>query len=351
MVDMKLEALTKHFGEHLAVDALNMDIREGELCVFVGPSGCGKTTTLRMIAGFELPTSGEIRFGDKPIASLVPEKRNIGLVFQNYALFPHMTVAENVAFGLEMRKVAKTERAERVDAILDRMQLGALRDRYPRQLSGGQQQRVALARALATNPDVLLLDEPLANLDAKLRVEMRDYIKGLQQDLRITTIFVTHDQSEAMAIADRIAIMLDGVLQQFASPEVIYRRPANIKVAHFIGLTNVVSGQVVSRTGNTCAVATELGQLDSEAPGDMAVGAKVMLTIRPESFSFVAQAGPNCLSGRVVSSSYLGNILDYRIAVSPDQTLRVQAAPSERHAVGDEVTVRFSADECWLIAA
>lgn len=351
MVDMKLEALSKRFDEHTAVESLNMDIREGEMCVFVGPSGCGKTTTLRMIAGFESPTSGEIRFGDKQITHLVPEKRNIGLVFQNYALFPHMKAAENVSFGLEMRSVGKVERASRIDAILEKMQLGSLRDRYPRQLSGGQQQRVALARALVTNPDVLLLDEPLANLDAKLRVEMRGYIRSLQQDLRITTIFVTHDQGEAMAIADRIAIMLDGVLQQFDSPETIYRRPANIKVANFIGLTNVVSGRVVARSGNTCNVATEFGTLASEAPDDLAPGSEVLVTIRPESLSFTGQEGPNTLSGIVTSRTYLGNTLDYVVEVSSSYKLRIQSAPSESHAVGERVTVRFSADESWLIAA
>jgi len=348
---MKLEALSKRFDEHTAVESLDMDIREGEMCVFVGPSGCGKTTTLRMIAGFESPTGGEIRFGGRQITHLVPEKRNIGLVFQNYALFPHMKVAENVSFGLEMRSVKKAERAPRVDAILEKMQLESLRDRYPRQLSGGQQQRVALARALVTNPDVLLLDEPLANLDAKLRVEMRGYIRSLQQDLSITTIFVTHDQGEAMAIADRIAIMLDGVLQQFDSPEMIYRRPANIKVANFIGLTNVVAGRVLARSGSTCSVATEFGTLESEAPDELAPGSEVLVTIRPESLSFTGQDGPNTLSGTVTASTYLGNTLDYVVEVSPSHTLRIQSAPSERHAVGERVTVRFSADESWLIAA
>src|SRR4029450_1820108 len=229
-----LTGLTKRFGSVVAVDDLNLGVHNGELVALLGPSGCGKTTTLRLIAGFELPDAGEIDFDDRRVTELQPERRHIEIVFQNYALFPHMTVAQNVAFGLEMRKEPALAIRSRVATTLAKVQLTGLEGRYPRQLSGGQQQRAALARALVVVPDVLLLDEPLANLDAKLRGEMRFYVRWVEQEIGISTIYVTHDQAEAMVIADRIAVMFNGRIHQLAAPQEIYYRPRTWMVAAFV---------------------------------------------------------------------------------------------------------------------
>ncbi|MGE8635571.1 MAG: ABC transporter ATP-binding protein, partial [Achromobacter piechaudii] len=243
MAKVSIENIRKQFGAAVAVSDFSLEIAEGELVTFLGPSGCGKTTTLRMIAGFITPTSGRIRIGDTDVTRLPVHKRDTGMVFQRYALFPHMTVAENVAFGLEMHKVPKSERDAKIRRVLDMVRMTELRDRYPRQLSGGQQQRVAIARALAIEPKVFLLDEPLSNLDAKLRLEVREEIRSLQQRLGLTTVFVTHDQEEALAIADRMAIMHDGIVQQVGAPSTLYERPANLFVADFLGKMNVFTGK------------------------------------------------------------------------------------------------------------
>src|SRR5215813_9214642 len=247
MSRLTITELTKLYGPHPAVQDLGLDVAQGEFVSLLGPSGCGKTTTLRCVAGLEIPTAGRIRFGDHDVTRLPPEKRNIGMVFQNYALFPHMQVAENVAFGLEMRGHAGGEVRRKVEAVLDMVQLGGLQARHPRQLSGGQQQRVALARALVVEPALLLLDEPLANLDAKLRDEMRVFIRSLQQRIGITTLYVTHDQAEAMIMSDRIVVMFEGRIHQAGTPQDIYDRPATTAVAKFIGQANLFAGEVVAR--------------------------------------------------------------------------------------------------------
>lgn len=350
LTGISLKGLVKEFGEATAVADLNLEIEDGELCVFVGPSGCGKTTTLRMIAGFEAPSAGDIRFGGRLVTEMAPEARNIGIVFQNYALFPHMDVFHNVSFGLQMRRVPKVETEERVKSILDKMQLGHLGARYPRQLSGGQQQRTALARALVTNPEVLLLDEPLANLDAKLREEMRIYIRDLQQDLGITTIFVTHDQSEAMAIADRIAIMLDGVLQQYDVPEVLYRHPANLHAGTFIGHTNILRGKVINLESRVCTIATQYGDFRAAAAEGLKVGQEGCLSIRPESLHLTNCGTDNSLTGVVHTKTYLGTMLHYEVEIAPNEFVRVQAPPAELHSEGDSVTMRFSTGDAWALA-
>jgi ABC-type Fe3+/spermidine/putrescine transport system ATPase subunit len=344
MARIRLHELTKRFGRVVAVDRLTLEIREGELITLLGPSGCGKTTTLRIIGGFERPDSGEVFFGDRAITGLPPEKRNIGIVFQNYALFPHLTVTQNVAFGLEVRGVPRAEIASRVAAILDKVQLGGLGDRYAHQLSGGQQQRTALARALVINPQVLLLDEPLANLDAKLREEMRFYIRELQREFGITTVYVTHDQAEAMVLADRIVVMRDGLLQQVGAPAEIYRRPATPWVADFIGLSNFVHGRVVGRQHDSLMVQTPVGTF---ATSGQTTDGPVLIVLRPEVLHFSGQH-PNRLRGVVRERAFLGNLFDYRVDCGPYR-LRVQADPSRQFEPGDTVDLTFASGDAWTV--
>lgn len=349
MASIALRNLTKRFGSVTAVKNLNLVLQEGEMIAFLGPSGCGKTTTLRMIAGFEIPTEGEILFGQNPVTNLMPEKRNIGMVFQNYALFPHMTVEQNISFGLEMRKVTPADMRQRVAEILKKAQLDHLGHRYPRQVSGGQQQRTALARALVINPNVLLLDEPLANLDAKLREEMRFYIRSLQREFGITTVYVTHDQAEAMVLADRVAVMMNGALHQVGAPEEIYRRPNSRAVAEFIGLTNFIAGSVERRSGAELQVRTRVGVLSASGPDSLLTGSQVLLSVRPESLKFTDAEGDNTLGGVVTDRAYLGHLIDYRVEVAEDLVVRVQSAPSHAVAPGDRVRLQFSAGEVWTV--
>ncbi len=245
MAFLTLDRLTKHFGSHAAVDGQSLEVEKGEFVSLLGPSGCGKTTTLQMIAGFVEPSGGAIRIEGRDLLAVKPAKRGLGIVFQSYALFPHMSVAENVAFGLEMQGVAKAERTKRVGETLELVGLGAFAGRYPRQMSGGQQQRVALARALVIKPQILLLDEPLSNLDAKLREEMQIELRQIQRTVGTTTILVTHDQAEAMALSDRIVVMNKGRAEQVAAPHEAYERPATPFVANFLGKTNLVDGKAI----------------------------------------------------------------------------------------------------------
>ena len=249
-VNIKIRDAVKKYGDNTIISDLSLDIKEGEFFTLLGPSGCGKTTLLRMIAGFNSIEGGDFYFGDTRINDMDPAKRNIGMVFQNYAIFPNMTVENNVAFGLKNRKLPKEEIASKTDQFLKLMKIDEYRDRMPERLSGGQQQRVALARALAITPDVLLMDEPLSNLDAKLRVEMRTVIKQIQNEVGITTVYVTHDQEEAMAVSDRIAVMNNGDIQQIGTPKILYQRPANLFVATFIGHTNVIDGELKIENGD-----------------------------------------------------------------------------------------------------
>ena len=248
-VNIKIRDAVKKYGDNTIISDLSLDIKEGEFFTLLGPSGCGKTTLLRMIAGFNSIEGGDFYFGETRINDMDPAKRNIGMVFQNYAIFPNMTVEKNVAFGLKNRKLPSDEIASKTDQFLKLMKIDEYRDRMPERLSGGQQQRVALARALAITPDVLLMDEPLSNLDAKLRVEMRTVIKQIQNDVGITTVYVTHDQEEAMAVSDRIAVMNAGDIQQIGTPKILYQRPANLFVATFIGHTNVIDAKLKEKDG------------------------------------------------------------------------------------------------------
>jgi putative spermidine/putrescine transport system ATP-binding protein len=360
MSSIRLSSLTKSFGPLVAVNNLDLELQQGELVAFLGPSGCGKTTTLRMIAGFERADSGEIYLGGREVTDLPPERRDAGMVFQNYALFPHLTVFENVAFGLQMRKIRKADIAKRVEDIFAKVQLTGMEERYPRQLSGGQQQRTALARALVYNPTVLLLDEPLANLDAKLREEMRFYIRNLQQELGITTVYVTHDQAEALVLADRVAVMRGGILQQIDVPEEIYRRPRNAWVADFVGIANLIAGKVVDHSNGVYVVDTGVGTLRGIAGEPKTPGTDVVVNVRPESLRLQSLrgtsepdgiGGANHLTGVVVDRAYLGNLADYRVRVGSDTTLRVQAEPFPVFNVDDEVGLSFTSDQAWIIGA
>ncbi len=276
---LKFESLTKKFGDFVAVRDMSLDIEKGEFISLLGPSGCGKTTTLQMVAGLLTPTSGKISLDGKDITETPPNERGLGIVFQTYALFPHMTAIENVSFGLEMRGVAKAERIERASNALEQVKLGQFMNRYPKQMSGGQRQRVALARALVIGPPVLLLDEPLSNLDAKLREEMRLELRILQQDIGVTTVLVTHDQEEALSMSDRIVVMKQGDISQIAAPLELYERPTNTFVSDFVGKTNLLKGEVTDN--NQVSVNGIKFEVDTKMHKQ---GTRIDLSIRPEKF-------------------------------------------------------------------
>ena len=285
MTRVRCEQITKRFGDTVALDAINLDVAPGELFFLLGPSGCGKSTLLRLIAGLLAPTSGRIRFDDRDVTALGTEQRNAVMCFQSYALWPHLTVRENVRFGLDVRGLGRAEQRERVDEVLRLVQMSAYAARKPNELSGGQQQRVALARALVVTPACLLLDEPLSNLDARLRLEMRGEIRRICKDTGVTTIYVTHEQKEALSIADRVAILDRGRIEQIGAPRDVYLRPASRFVAGFIGETNLLAARVVRRDGASVELSTPLGPLTSTAlpEGPLAAGDEVTLSIRPES--------------------------------------------------------------------
>ena len=356
MVYVKLENLEKSFGSVIAVDNISLTIEESEFFTILGPSGCGKTTTLRMIAGFYKPDKGKIYFNDKEIHRLPPEKRNTGMVFQNYALWPHMTVSKNVAFGLEMRKFPKEEIGSRVKTALDLVDLEGLGDRTPDQLSGGQQQRVALARALVIEPDVLLLDEPLSNLDAKLRVEMRTEIKKLQKNLGITTIYVTHDQKEALSVSDRLAVMGKGKFEQVGKPLEIYTKPSNKFVASFIGLINLFNGTVSKIRKDNVWIRTNEGlDIIANPLERVKEGMKVLLAVRPEhvevhSQDFVSSKG-NLVKGIVESVEYLGDLARYNVKTKYQTINADQYSPSVEKSfkLDESVIAYFGKEDVHLI--
>lgn len=319
-------SLTKMFGEVKAVDNVSLLIKEGEFMILLGPSGSGKTTLLLMVAGFHAPTSGEIYIGGKSVTFVHPNKRNIGMVFQNYALFPHMNVYDNIAFSLKVRKIAQGEIESKVKKSLELVKLEGYEWRYPNQLSGGQQQRVALARALVYNPRVLLMDEPLGALDKKLREYMQLEIKRIQENLNITIIYVTHDQEEALTISDEIAIMNQGNLEQVGTPEELYEQPANKFVADFIGESNFISGKVFDIEESTCIVVTDNG-LRIRAPviNGIVLGRQVELAIRPERIFFLDEnrSLSEPLRGIVEEKIYIGEFLKYIVRVGSEQLLTI----------------------------
>ena len=360
MTHLELVGLTKRFGDVVSVDAISIAVERGEFVCLLGPSGCGKTTTLRMIAGFLEPDGGEIRVGGKVVSApgsvIPPERRNMGMIFQSYAVWPHMTVHQNVAYGLKMQKTPAAERDQRTDAMLKAARLGDYAKRYPAELSGGQQQRVALARALAPSPDILLLDEPLSNLDANLRGDMRFEIRRLHEEFRNTSIYVTHDQVEAMTMADRIVVMNAGKIEQIGAPEDVYERPRSRFVARFIGASNVIDakhleGQRVQVGDHTL----DIGQGEFAGPGrDMS------FCVKTHDLEIVRGAvhGGNFVPGIVRSQAYLGSHRDYIVGLVPTvldgavaQEVLIAAPASLDVSPGSQVKVRFKPERCRGLAS
>jgi len=349
MVRVRLINLSKSYGRVKAVDKVSLEVEDGELFTLLGPSGCGKTTTLRLIAGFEFPDEGRILFGDEDVTLKKPYERETAMVFQNYALWPHMTVFDNIAYGLKVRKMRKEEIIERVERVLDLVRLRGLEDRYPTQLSGGQQQRVALARALVVEPKVLLLDEPLSNLDAKLRIEMREEIKRLQRKLGITTIYVTHDQEEAMSISDRIAVMNKGRILQVGTPQEIYFRPRNIFTATFIGKSTILEGRLeridppTIRIGDV--IKLEFTPVSSDFYEEARVGDSVIVVIKPEFFSQEPlDTACNVIDGVVELVMFIGPFIQVRVRVG-DTYVTAYLKPEARVKPSDKIRLYLPVDK------
>ena len=350
VASVELRNVRKAYGRLVVADGIDLTINHGELVCLLGPSGCGKTTTLRLIAGFIVPDSGEILVGGQrlsgPGQALPPERRNMSMIFQSYALWPHMTVAENVAYGLTLRRQPKAEIARKVAAMLAVAKLSNLADRYPGELSGGQQQRVALARALAVEPETLLLDEPLSNLDTNLREEMRFEIRRLHDEFRYTTVYVTHDQLEAMTAADRIVVMQHGQIEQIGTPEDIFLRPVSEFVARFIGGTNILRGATLGDMISTGPLRVRWGR------GETGGGPEAAISIRPHEVELTAapQTGANCFPATVLRHTFTGTQRDYLLDLGADIQLRVTTGLDQHFAQGDQVGVRLPPQHCRALA-
>jgi putative spermidine/putrescine transport system ATP-binding protein len=349
------ESVQKSYdGETLVVKDLNLGIGRGEFLTMLGPSGSGKTTCLMMLAGFETATHGDITLGGRPINNIPPHKRGIGMVFQNYALFPHMTVGENLAFPLEVRKMSKSEIDAKVKRALDMVQMGDFAGRRPAQLSGGQQQRIALARALVFEPELVLMDEPLGALDKQLREHMQFEIKHLHERLGVTVVYVTHDQSEALTMSDRIAVFNDGKIQQLASPPTLYEKPDNAFVAQFIGENNQLLGKVTAIEGGRARVAIKGGEVGALAVRCGEVGERTMLSIRPERVVLNAQPDQNPMHGKVLELIYLGDHIRCRLHVADSDEFVVKVPNSHELSalqVGAETTIGWHTDDCRALEA
>ncbi len=346
MTQVKLSGLTKIFDAKNppAVDQLDLDIESGKLTALLGPSGCGKTTTMKMIAGLLRPTSGDILFDGDSILSIKPEERGAVMVFQNYLLFPYMSIADNIGFGLKMRKVNKKEIRSRVTDMLDLVQLPGFEDRKPNQLSGGQQQRIALARALIVEPNVLLLDEPLSNLDAHLRDEMRVLIRRIQTEMGITTVFVTHDQEEAVVLADKVALLFDGRLQQFDGPDAFYDTPRTVEIATFFGGSNFIPGHYQDGVINT-----DIGLFT--APHSAVGDGEAMLSIRPEAVE-LGVGGDNSVEGTVLSHVYAGRYARFQVQIGEVEIEAItEPGQVKMFGDGDTVAVNFAPDKIWVLDA
>ena len=350
MTTVVLKNLNRRFGDVVAVDNLNLKIDSGQLVAFLGPSGCGKTTTLRMITGLLVPTSGDVLFDSKSVLTVPTEKRGAVMVFQKHLLFPTMNIGQNVGFGLRMQGVPKAEREVRVREMLELVKLPGFEKRRPHELSGGQQQRIALARGLIIKPKVLLLDEPLANLDANLRLEMRELIRNIQQELKITTIFVTHDQEEAVMLADRIALMFNGVLQQYDTPQAFYERPRSAEIARFFRNENLLKG---TKQGNV--VKTALGPLKIEAnqnepKQNQLPDGPVLLTVRPENVELNPMKTNNQIKGMVLSTVYMGTHTQIQIDLD-GQTWQIIGSANCELRSGEMIPLRLPKERIWLLPA
>jgi putative spermidine/putrescine transport system ATP-binding protein/spermidine/putrescine transport system ATP-binding protein len=354
---VQFKGILKRFGQVMAVEKMDFDIEEGSLVTLLGPSGCGKTTLLRMVAGLEEPTEGDILIKGKRINDTPIHKRNLGMIFQNYALFPHKTIFDNVAFGLKYRDVSKEEIRTKVTRALEMVRLPGVEARMPSQLSGGQQQRIAMARAIVIEPDVLLMDEPLSALDENLREEMRREVDNLQQMLGVTTIFVTHDQREALSMSDKILVMKDGRKQQEGSPEAVYNEPANHFVADFLGHSNFIPGEVVDLDDDRIQVRIETGDLlFAENKGGFTKGAAVEMIVRAQRFDafpkaeFQATEGMNHFEGRIKDRSYMGGEVSYFIEVGEGREIHIISMMRTRlYQVGEAVSVQVAPHHCHLI--
>lgn len=350
---LRIQRVNKAFGATTVVEDFNLDVAAGEFVSFLGPSGCGKTTVLRIVAGFEEPSAGTILVGGKDVTNLKPNQRNIGMVFQAYALFPNLTVAQNIGFGLKVAGMPKAEADARIAEMLEMIKLPEFGARYPYQLSGGQQQRVALARALAPKPKLLLLDEPLSALDAKVRVSLRDEIRSIQKKLGITTVFVTHDQEEALSISDRIVVMYRGRAEQVGTPFEIYNRPATRFVANFVGTLNVLEGTIADAGAGKVRIGGSEVALNRSLNGAKA-GDAVSLALRPEVISLGRQSGRDTsLSGQISDVSFLGSVIRVRVSLGKD-TLSLDtfnSAASPPPVVGDKAEVSFAATDLLVLEA
>ena len=348
---LSIQHVKKSFGQTTVVQDFNLDVGPGEFVSFLGPSGCGKTTVLRMVAGFEEPTSGKIVIGGKDVTRLRPNQRNIGMVFQAYALFPNLTVAQNIGFGLKIAGASRADIDARVKEMLGIIKLPEFGDRYPYQLSGGQQQRIALARALAPKPKVLLLDEPLSALDAKVRVSLRDEIRSIQKKLGITTIFVTHDQEEALSISDRIVVMYGGKAEQVGTPFEIYNRPATKFVANFVGTLNVLEGTVSDASAGTVTVNAEQLSLKNKLNGSK-TGDTLSLALRPEAISLGRHAGhDSSLTGKIADVHFLGSVIRVRVGLG-DSTVSLDTfnnSSTPPPSVGDKAEISFSSKDVLVL--
>jgi iron(III) transport system ATP-binding protein len=360
MTAITLKGLTKRFGATVAVDDVDLAIEHGELFFLLGPSGCGKTTLLRMIAGFVDPSAGSIRFGDRDVTHTAPNKRNTGMVFQSYALWPHMTVFDNVGYGLKVRDVPAATRTERINAALETVHMGEYAQRKPNELSGGQQQRVALARALVIEPTVLLLDEPLSNLDAKLRLEMRSEIRRICKQTGITTVYVTHDQKEALSMADRVAVLKRGTVMQVGPAHELYERPNSRFVADFLGETNFLPGVVVGADEGMVKLDTPAGELHSTAGvAQTPKGGNITCSIRPEAFRILNAHDPtprNRLDGRRVRTTYLGEMAQHQVRLADDSMVKVlelnprmQPPSPDGDADGASITITVNTEDVVIL--
>jgi len=355
MAGVELKDVTKAFGPVVAVEGANVSFEEGSFTTLLGPSGCGKTTILRMIAGLEVPTAGDIHIAGRRINDVPIHKRNLGLVFQNYALFPHRTIEQNIAFGLKYRGVSRADQRDKVKRALDIVRLPGVEERYPSQLSGGQQQRIALARAIVIEPDVLLLDEPLSALDANLREEMRVELKTIQRRIGVTTVFVTHDQSEALALSDKIVVMSEGHVEQMGSPQQVYRRPVSEFVARFLGNSNILPARVVSKTTKAIKVSIDgLGEVTVEGE-EATVGDRVHVVMRAENLHLqpagkkAAKSG-NRFEGTVTAVDYQGQLARYFVDVGGHSLEAVNTIDGSPLAEGTKVTAALRPIDIVLLA-